>query len=459
MRYTGDRLNPRRDNWSALSERLRGTLALHQCLDLLFEVRSFNIIRRIGIPLLSSELLPDESVQTRGYDRAFWLAYLSNGMATLANGMMVRYSDFVDMIGGDEQQLGLIVGVGMIGSIIIRVAQGEAIDRIGSARVWFWSVVVYTFSLLLHLSISSATTPGVFLVRAMMQASLAGFFGASITFVSLRVPPKRMAEIVGALGTSGFLGLMIGPLISDWLGSGDLTQEQMVQRMFWTAAALALASAIATWFAVQGAVLPVRHARPPLLSVIRQYHPLMISMTAAVMGAGFAIPATFLRPFAIEAHLSHVGVFFVIYAMTGFGARLASRSLFERYGNRPWIVVGLTLLSISYLCYVPVTNTWHLIAPAALAGIAHALLFPSIMSAGTAVFPRRYLGVATSLILAMFDVGTFVSAPIIGIFLRYAKPETPYAYPLMFAGVAAVFALVTILFICSSAGRTRHAEE
>jgi MFS family permease len=106
-----------------------------------------------------------------------------------------------------------------------------------------------------------------------------------------------------------------------------------------------------------------------------------------------------------------------------------------------------------------VTNTWHLIAPAALAGMAHALLFPSIMSAGTAVFPRRYLGVATSLILAMFDVGTFISAPIIGIFLRYAKPETPYAYQFMFAGVAAVFAVVTILFICSSAGHARHAEE
>ena len=363
------------------------------------------------------------------------------------------------MIGGDEQQLGLIVGVGMIGSIIIRVAQGEAIDRIGSARVWFWSVVVYTVSLLLHLSISSATSPGVFLVRALMQASLAGFFGASITFVSLRVPPKRMAEIVGALGTSGFLGLMIGPLISDWLGSGNYSREEMVLRMFWTAAGLALSSAIATWFAIQGAVLPVRHARPSLFSVIRQYHPLMISMTAAVMGAGFAIPATFLRPFAIETKISHVGAFFVIYAMTGFGARLASRSLFERYGNRPWIVVGLTLLSISYLCYVPVTKTWHLLAPAALAGMAHALLFPSIMSAGTAVFPRRYLGVATSLILAMFDVGTFISAPIIGIFLRYAKPQTSNAYPLMFSGVAAVFAVVTILFICSSAGYARHVEE
>jgi hypothetical protein len=59
----------------------------------------------------------------------------------------------------------------------------------------------------------------------------------------------------------------------------------------------------------------------------------------------------------------------------------------------------------------------------------------------------------------MFDVGTFISAPIIGIFLRYAKPETPYAYQFMFAGVAAVFAVVTILFICSSAGHARHAEE
>ena len=65
-----------------------------------------------------------------GYDRVFWLAYLSNGLTTFANGMLVRYADFVNVVGGDEQQLGLIVGCGMIGSIV--VAMYLPIFQIGS---------------------------------------------------------------------------------------------------------------------------------------------------------------------------------------------------------------------------------------------------------------------------------------------------------------------------------------
>lgn len=397
--------------------------------------------------------------ETHGYDRIFWLTYLSNGLTTFANGMLVRYSDYVDVLGGDEQQLGLIVGVGMLGSILIRLAQGEAIDRYGAAKIWFWSVMFYAVSLLLHLAVFSAYSPAVFLVRALMQASLAGIFGSSITFVSLRVPPKRMAEIVGALGTSGFLGLMVGPLISDWLGSGNAEPEKMVMQMFWTATLLAFSSALVTWFAIQGAVSPLHQSRPSLFVVMRRYHPLMISVTAAAMGAGFAIPATFLRPFAIEAHLSSVALFFMVYAVMGFAARVASRSLFERFGNRLWIIAGLMLLTTSYLLYLPISTTWHLVGPAAVAGIAHALLFPAIMSAGTAVFPRQCLGVATSLILAMFDVGTFISAPLVGIFLSLAKPLTPHAYHWMFASAAGVFAAVTVLFLASSAGRPQQVGE
>ena len=398
-------------------------------------------------------------VLSSGYDRAFWLTYLSNGLTTLANGMMVRYSDYVEALGGDEQQLGLIVGAGMLGSIAIRLAQGEAIDRYGAARIWFWSVVAYSVSLLLHLFVTSACSPAIFLVRTLMQASLAGIFGASITYVSLQVPAKRMAEVVGALGTSGFLGLMVGPLISDWLGNSNLSADQMIWWMFWIATILATASGIATWFAIQGAAPPARLERPSLLFVVRQYHPMMISVAAAMMGAGFAIPATFLRPFAFELNISSVGLFFVVYAVTGFGARMASRSLFERFGNRPWIVVGLILLTISFLLYPLVSSVWHLALPATIAGVAHALLFPSIMSAGTAVFPRRYLGVATSLILAMFDVGTFISAPVVGIFLRSVKPLTPNAYPLMFVGVACVFACVTVAFYLSKAGSSHRTQE
>lgn len=390
-----------------------------------------------------------------GYDSVFWWAYLANGLATMANSMMVRYADFVEVLGGEEQQLGLIVGCGMIGSIAIRLAQGVAIDHYGASRVWRWSITIYTISLFLHLLVTTAYGPGIFLARLLMQASIAGFFGSSITFVSLRVPPQRMAEIVGVLGTSGFIGIMAGPMLSDWLASGSTTPAAGVERLFVTCGLLAASSLLVTLFLTRHSAAPHPRRRPPLIPIVRRYMPAMISVMAAAMGAGFTIPMTFLRPFAEEINLNGVGFFFAAYASIAFMARVATREHFSRLGNRLWISLGMLLLSTSFLCYLPVSRIWHFVLPAATAGIAHALLFPSIMSAGTSAFPRRYLGVATSLMLAMLDLGAFLGAPMVGIFLRAAKLHTTAAYPLMFTSVAVTLGLVTVAFICSSAGRSK----
>lgn len=395
------------------------------------------------IDLVSSD---QDSDLPRAYDRVFWLAYLANGLVTLANALMVRYADFVTTIGGEERQLGFIVGSGMVGSIVIRAVQGEAIDRLGAGRVWTWSICIYSISLILHLGISTAYGPAIFLVRLLMQASLAGVFGSSITFVSLRVPPARMAEVIGTLGTSGFIGIMVGPMIGDWLGAGHPLGRLLVVRLFGVAAGIAMVSSIVTWVACRKEATPPRRRRPNLLRIVRRYFPNSIAITAAAMGAGFSIPMTFLRPFAVDANIEGVGLFFLAYAGVAFVTRIATRSVFERYGNRPWILIGLVLLSASFLCYAPATRSWHLTGPAALAGMAHALLFPSIVSAGTHAFPRRYLGVATSVILAMFDVGTFIGAPVVGACILAAKSHDLAAYSLIFTGTAAVLALIAVWF-------------
>lgn len=398
----------------------------------------------------SNELPISEEIH--GYDRIFWLAYLANGLATMANSMLVRYADFVEVLGGEERQLGLIVGCGMIGSIAIRLAQGVAIDHYGASKVWRWSIAIYTLSLFLHLLVSTAYGPGIFLARMLLQASIAGFFGSSITFVSLRVPPQRMAEIVGVLGTSGFIGIMAGPLLSDWLAAGAAPVAG-VERMFQTCGLLSVGSLLVTIYLTRHSAAPRHRRRPPLIPIVRRYMPAMISIMAAAMGAGFTIPMTFLRPFTEEIRLNGVGFFFMAYASIAFAARVATRSHFSRLGNRLWIIIGMTLLSVSFICYLPVSRIWQFVFPAATAGIAHALLFPSIMSAGTSAFPRRYLGVATSLMLAMLDLGAFLGAPIVGAFLREAKQHTNFAYPLMFSGVATTLAVVTVIFCCSQAAR------
>jgi MFS family permease len=434
--------------------------------------------------------------------------------------MLVRYSDFVVQLGGEERQLGLIVGCGMAGSVAVRMVQGEAIDRWGAGRVWRLSILLYCASLIAHLFLRSAYSPSIFVTRTLMQASLAGMFGSSITFVSLRVPPPRLAEMVGALGTSGFLGILAGPLISDALSlarsdgakpsgaglgnaglggaglggvglgnaglgnaglgvggpgvgrlevaavpggslggpvggpeagtvvgqsAGPVEGWTSAEWMFVVAASFAAVAAVTAWWATSGELRPRPRRRPHFLQVMRRYFPLALAAASAAMGAGFSIPMTFLRPFSVEHGLGGVGLFFAVYAAIAFVARVLSRSLFERHGNRPWILVGLGLLTASYLAYLPVTRTWHLAFPAALAGTAHALLFPSIMAAGTSAFPRRYLGVATSFMLAMFDFGTLLSSPLVGALLYTAKAVGWPAYEAAFGAAAATLGLTTLL--------------
>lgn len=401
---------------------------------------------------VSRQLLQDQSA----YDRVFWLTYLANGLTTIANAMMVRYADFVGLIGGGERQLGLIVGVGMLGSIAMRLVLGMGIDRYGAGRVWQWSTIAYCLSLFLHLFLSSAYSPNVFLARILMQTSLAGIFGASITFVSLRVPPQRMAEIIGTLGTSGFIGILLGPLIGDWLFGTNVVRRREVETLFVSATVVAILASTATWFATWRDVVPVSRRPPSLWRLVKRYTSMRVALVSAAMGAGFAIPMTFLRPFAAEMRLSKIGLYFAVYAASAFAARLATRQMFQRFGNRPWIILGMGLLTTSYLLYVPVQQTWHLLAPGAIAGIAHALLFPSVMSAGSTVFPRRYRGIATSLMLAMFDLGAFIGAPVVGAFVQYAKRTDIPAYPAMFAATAGAMLLVTLAFVAPDP-RPKHA--
>ena len=113
--------------------------------------------------------LPAAATGGGAYGPIFWAAYVANALTMIAITLLVRYADFVTHLGGAEGQLGLIVGVGMIGSLCMRVAQGVGIDRYGPQRIWRWSMFFFIVSLVAHLWITSATGFAIFAVRIFMQ--------------------------------------------------------------------------------------------------------------------------------------------------------------------------------------------------------------------------------------------------------------------------------------------------
>ncbi|MGM0486953.1 MAG: MFS transporter [Planctomycetota bacterium] len=406
---------------------------------------------------LNADSFAAASAEPNVFGRSFWFCYLSNAMLMIGVSVLFRYADFVMHLGGNERHLGVIVGVGMIGGLAVRVLLGAGIDRYGPRRIWIGSLLLFTLAALAHLSIQTVYSPAVYAARILLTIGIAGSVGASLTYVSLRVPESRIAEMVGTLGTSGFLGLAIGPALGDLLfGTSTITRGH-IDRMFFLAAFAGGVAVLAAIVATRGHVrAEAKSPSSSLVPVIRRYQPGMILLVAFAVGVGIGLPAVFVRAYAVELEITGIQSYFLVYAAVAFVVRVATRRLTQHIGIRPVILMGLGSLSASMVFYLVVREAWQLAIPAVFAGSAHALLFPAIVSGGTTSFPSRHRGLATTLVLGVLDSGKLVGQPTIGNILYYADELRLPKYPTMFLLVALFVIVVGVVyFTYSRVGRRR----
>ena len=88
------------------------------------------------------------SISPKGavFGAPFWFTYAANTSMMVAVSLLFCYADFISSVGGDELQLGLIVGAGMVGSVVFRLIQGAGIDTYGPRKIWLWSCALFVLS-------------------------------------------------------------------------------------------------------------------------------------------------------------------------------------------------------------------------------------------------------------------------------------------------------------------------
>jgi predicted MFS family arabinose efflux permease len=111
----------------------------------------------------------------------------------------------------------------------------------------------------------------------------------------------------------------------------------------------------------------------------------------------------------------------------------------------------------SLLLFLPVRAEWQLIVPAIGFGCSHAVLFPSVVAAGNCSFPAGNRGLATTLVLAAWDVGQLIGSPAAGVMLKYSETAGLPPYPTMFLAMSGVLALVGVWY--AVAGEPKGAKE
>ena len=355
-----------------------------------------------------------DTLQANPYDGGFWLIYLANFLLVTANALTFRFADFVVHLGGTVGTAGMIVGFGTGGSIVLRLLMGRSIDRCGPRPIWLASAALFVAANVAFVPLGTLG-PAIYIARLLFTVGLAGMFTCAFVYVCAGVPIARRAEVIGILGTSGFLGMLLGPVIGDVLFNHIPAGFGQFAVLFSLTAALGLAHLAIVWLVVR----PARAVRPAAAqSAVRlfaRYWPGALVVVALVMGVVATVPSTFLTRFAVERKLSGIGFYFAAFALMAAMVRVVGRNFPERIGRQNALLIGLVGMTVSMLCYAEVHRDWQLVVPGLLAGIGHGLLFPCAVSLGADAFPDEHRGTAMTLIMGCMDVGMLVGAPVLGL--------------------------------------------
>lgn len=376
------------------------------------------------------------------YNRAFWLAYSANLLLVTANALTFRFAEFVQYLRGTESLTGQIVQAGLVGSLVVRLVLGQAIDGLGVRRIWIASSVVFIAGCVLFVLIDRLG-PALFVARVLFTAGIASMFACSIYHVQIQAPPHRRTEVIGSLGTSGFVGMVAGTQIGDLLFRAVADPHALFVMLFALTAILGTAYLAIVVYLTRNDGLPCPVLGPPVHQLIFRYWPGAVAVVALLMGVGFTVTTVFLTRYATEHGLGGIGTFFACYAAAAFVFRWVSRSWSQSMGRHRMLLLGLGGHTVGHLLLVNVSAQWEFVLPALCTGFGHALLFPCVVSLGAGAFPPEFRGTGTSIILACVDLGTMLSAPVLGsVIERHGFNAMYYATAgLMAAGFVAYGAL------------------
>jgi MFS family permease len=352
------------------------------------------------------------------YTRVFWLSYAANLALVMGNALTFRFAEFVAYLGGTERISGTIVGTAICAALVVRLVLGQSIDRYGVRPLWLAGGVLFVFGNAAYLLCDRLSW---LLVSARISYAigLATMFTCSIVHIQNQVPTYRRTEIIASLGSSGFIGMIAGAQLGDWILNAFPEGRLRFVALFGGATALGVLYAGAVLYLTWHETHARPHETPPVHRLMFRYWPGWVIVVALIMGACYSVITVFLTRFATHQGLRGIGTFFTGYASAAFVVRILTRRWSESVGRHRMILIGLCGHFIGYSTLPFVTAEWHFVFPSVCCGWGHALLFPAVVSRGAGAFPVRYRGSGTTLVLGFFDLGSALSAPILGGIIDY----------------------------------------
>lgn len=348
--------------------------------------------------------------------------------------LFIHYAGFLTELGADPAQIGLIVGVGSIGSLVLRPYVGQLMDRIGRLPLIHAGNLINVVSTALYLTVSSISW-WVYTLTIVHGFAEAILYTALTTYGADIIPADRRTEGLSFFGVSGQLPIALGGLLGDFI-----LRRSDYSMLFTVSAAiggLALVSGLALTEAKRSASADAKG----FLYAVRQKPLLPLWLITSTFAVAVVSFFTFLKTYVIDTGVGSVGTFFALYSLTAILLRVVGNRLPRLFGELRVLVASQVSLALGLVSLALAHSDTAVALSGVLCGAGHGFAFPILYSLVVTRSDEADRGSALSGFMSFFPLAGLFGAPALGAII------TTRGYPSMFATVAVAVVLVTTGFV------------
>jgi MFS family permease len=350
---------------------------------------------------------------------------------------------YVAVLGGTTAQIGLVMAVFTLTSVIVRPYFGRAVDRHGRKGFMLFGAALFATSFAAYSQIH-AIFP-LYAARAVHGIAHGSYLAAAYAYVADLAPAERRGEVMGVYGIANVISMALFPA----LGEAIIGRGLGFSTLFLISTVVSAGAFVVLFFVDEIKAKADQHAvRTRLITVVAQRAVLVASLALFSAATIYGAIMTFLPVYAPTKGLNGVAVpFFSTYAVFTLVSRLIAGKLSDRFGRRKVAIPFLGIVALAALMLPLLRDIYLLMFIGACFGLGFGAFMPALNAYVVDETRPQERAAALSFFTAFMDVGITTGAFVLGIVGQYVG----YG-PMFFVGGLIVVA-GTILF--AAAGKTK----
>lgn len=327
-----------------------------------------------------------------------------------------------ESLGGNQQQMGLVITMFVIGVVMIRLFSGQWADRFGNKKMAVIGLGLFLLAILSYWGTSGIL---IFLViRYLHGTSYAIASTALGASASSLIPSTRQGAGLGYFSMFMSIAMVIGPACGLYFWKDNDISLILMVVCFVSALSLLFTMGIPK----SKRILPATdsHAAPQKqnksLNWRRFIEPnaLPISVVAFFLAVSYSTLGGFIPSFTSEIHQSQVaGTFFVAFAIMIVFLRPAVGRLFDHHNEHYLFYPGIILFAAGMILLSQASTGAMILIAGVMMGSGYGALFSCLQTIAIVLSPEHRRGSANGTFFLLFDLGIGVGSYFMGLIAAF----------------------------------------